>query len=99
LRDDGAISVLGEVISGTGQDQTRTQTWMDYDANKAAFQSQLMGMDLRQEFNARNSGKTRSSTGGKTIKRSDIAAKAKASGYSKDEYEKLLIQNGVKIVD
>jgi hypothetical protein len=100
LRDDGAISVLGEeIVYDEYGDQTRTQTWLDYDANKAAFQSQLMGMDLRQEFNARNSGKTRSSTGGKTIKRSDIAAKAKASGYSKDEYEKLLIQNGVKIVD
>jgi hypothetical protein len=100
LRDDGAISVLGEeIVFDEYGDQTRTQTWMDYDANKDAFQSQLMGMDLREEFKARNSGKTGSSTGGKTIKRSDIAAKAKASGYSKDEYEKLLIQNGVKIVD
>jgi hypothetical protein len=103
LRDDGAISVLGEVITGTGQDQVRTQTWMDYDANKAAFQSQLMGMDLRQEFNARNGGTTGaakgSTSGGKTIKRSDIAAKAKASGYSQAEYEKLLTQKGVKIVD
>lgn len=101
LRDDGAISVLGEVITGTGQDQVRTQTWMDYDANKAAFQSQLMGMDLRQEFNARNSGAT-GSTGGaaaKQIKRSDIAAKAKKAGYSQAEYEKLLIEKGVKIVD
>ena len=68
LRDDGAISVLGEVISGTGQDQVRTQTWMDYDANKAAFQSQLMGMDLRQEFNARNSGTTGAAKGSSKFK-------------------------------
>jgi hypothetical protein len=67
LRDDGAISVLGEVISGTGQDQTRTQTWMDYDTNKAAFQSQLMGMDLREEFNARNGGTTGTTKTGKTF--------------------------------
>jgi len=31
------------------------------------------------------------------IKRSDLAAKAAASGYSTDEYEKLLIKQGVKI--
>ena len=67
LRDDGAISVLGEVISGTGQDQIRTQTWMDYDTNKAAFQSQLMGMDLREEFNARNGGTTGTTKTGKTF--------------------------------
>lgn len=35
----------------------------------------------------------------KEIKRSDIAAKAKASNRSVDEYTKLLEQNGVKIVD
>jgi len=35
----------------------------------------------------------------KTIKKSDIAAKAAASGYSADEYEKLLKQNGIQIVD
>ena len=59
LREDGGISVLGEVITIDALDNTtRTQTWMDYDANKAAFQSQLMGMDLREEFNARNNGTT-----------------------------------------
>jgi hypothetical protein len=67
LRDDGAISVLGEVIKDTAGVQTKTQTWMDYDANKAAFQSQLMGMDLRQEFNARNGGTTGAATGSNTF--------------------------------
>jgi len=32
-----------------------------------------------------------------TIKRSDIASKAKASGYSEKEYEKLLKEKGIKI--
>jgi hypothetical protein len=83
LRDDGAISVLGEVITGTGQDQVRTQTWMDYDANKAAFQSQLMGMDLRQEFNARNSGTTgaaKSSSSKSTETPAQRAARIAAGG-------------------
>lgn len=35
----------------------------------------------------------------KTIKKSDIATKAAAAGYSEDEYKKLLQQNGVQIVD
>ena len=64
LRDDGAISVLGDVIGVDALNKpTKTQTWMDYDANKAAFQSQLMGMDLRQEFNTRNSGTTGAAKG------------------------------------
>jgi hypothetical protein len=68
LRDDGAISVLGEVIGTDAlNNQTRTQTWMDYDANKSAFQSQLMGMDLREEFNARNGGTTGTTKTGKTF--------------------------------
>lgn len=40
---------------------------------------------------------TKKSSGSKTIKRGDIAAKAAASGYSSDEYEKLLKQNGIII--
>lgn len=35
----------------------------------------------------------------KEIKRSDIGTKAAAGGYSQKEYEKLLKQNGVKIID
>jgi hypothetical protein len=35
----------------------------------------------------------------KEIKRSDIPAKAKASGYSTEEYEKLLKENGVNIIE
>lgn len=45
----------------------------------------------------KNPPKKTAPKGGKTIKRSDIAAKAKASGYSAKEYEQLLIKNGVKI--
>lgn len=35
----------------------------------------------------------------KEIKRSDIATRAAAAGYSTSEYEKMLKQNGIKIVD
>lgn len=81
LRDDGAISVLGEVISVDALDnQTRTQTWMDYDTNKAAFQSQLMGMDLRQEFNARNNATSGTSTGTSKKETAQERAKRIANG-------------------
>lgn len=35
----------------------------------------------------------------KTIKRSDIAGKAGAAGYTPAEYEKLLVQKGIQIID
>lgn len=38
-------------------------------------------------------------TGSKSIKSSDIAAKAAAAGYSSEEYTKLLQQKGIQIVD
>jgi hypothetical protein len=81
LRDDGNISVLGDVIGvDADNNQTRTQTWMDYDSNKAAFQSQLMGMDLRQEFNARNNATAGTSTGGSKKETAQERAKRIANG-------------------
>jgi hypothetical protein len=53
-----------------------------------------------QDFYNKNNQKASGTTGGaKTIKRSDIPAKARAAGYTDAEYEKMLIQKGVKIVD
>ena len=35
----------------------------------------------------------------KTLKSSDVASKAKASGYTEKEYRKLLIENGIEIIE
>jgi len=61
LRDDDYITVLGDIINPDG---SRTQTFMDYGANEYAFKSQLLGMDLRKEFQEINNPTSGTSTGG-----------------------------------
>lgn len=100
LTPGGAVTAIGYgTIEEVQLDGTKLakqiQLEVDYDTNKENFTAQGYP-NIFDEFRARSGG---GSTAAKTIKRSDIAAKAKASGYSNAEYEKLLIEKGVKIVD
>jgi hypothetical protein len=96
------ISPDGNVYAiGTGKDDQGGQidVTVNYGQNKEQFD--VAGYtDVFQDFYNKNNQKASGTTGGaKTIKRSDIPAKARAAGYTDAEYEKMLIQKGVKIVD
>lgn len=100
------ISPDGNVYAiGTGKDDQGGQidVTVNYGQNKEQFD--VAGYtDVFQDFNSKNNQKASgtgatSNTGGMSIKRSDISAKAKAAGYTDAEYEKMLIEKGVKIVD
>jgi hypothetical protein len=94
---DGKVSVFGYEYDEEGNPKDANGKFIDYTKNKSQLESQMSGFDIEQEFANRRSGKTSEKT--KQIKRSEIADKAKKAGYTQAEYEKLLIQKGVKIVD
>lgn len=52
-----------------------------------------------KEYNSKNKGSQSSTQSKKSIKKSDIQAKATAAGYTVAEYTNLLKQNGVNIID
>jgi len=100
------ISPDGNVFAiGTGKDDQggQIEVTVNYGQNKDQFD--VAGYtDVFQDFYNKNNQKASGTgaaknAGGKSIKRSDISAKAKAAGYTDAEYEKMLIQKGVKIVD
>jgi hypothetical protein len=94
---DGKVSVFGYEYDEEGNPKDANGKFIDYTKNKSQLESQMSGFDIEQEFANRRGGKTSEKT--KQIKRSEIADKAKKAGYTQAEYEKLLIQKGVKIVD
>ena len=100
------ISPDGNVYAiGTGKDDEggQIEVTVNYGQNKEQFD--VAGYtDVFQDFYNKNNQQASGTgaaknAGGKSIKRSDISAKAKAAGYTDAEYEKMLIQKGVKIVD
>jgi len=61
--------------------------YIDYEAIKSVLEQKKITLEGLEDEKS------------KTINRSDISAKAKAAGYSNKEYEKLLIEKGVEIID
>lgn len=70
---------------------------------KVRVAKKLLGVKGAQEAMKSNSGgstpKAQPQPAKKTIKKSDIATKAAAAGYTVKEYQELLKKNGIKIVD
>jgi hypothetical protein len=69
-------------------------------AKMAAFQQKFLGTSQKVKNAPYYKVSTnQQSAPKKTIKKSDIAAKATAAGYTVKEYQDLLIKNGIKIID
>ncbi len=66
---------------------------------KAALGKRNVGTKYFQQQEPKTSTTNKSGGTKKEIKKSEIAAKAAAAGYTPKEYEELLKNNGVKIVD
>jgi len=91
IRKDGNVDVIGEGKSEA--DNSVVETTINYEKNKDQFN--VKGYpNMYDAFRGQ-----KNTSGAKQIKRSEIADKAKKAGYTQAEYEKLLIQKGVKIVD
>jgi hypothetical protein len=110
LGGDGKIGVKGKMSMPTGvfkdgkEVYSLQEAWIDYDRNKTNFIAQL-GFDM-YDLLGKTGGAAKQAEQPqtappkkKTIKRSEIPAKAKAAGYSASEYEAILVKNGVQIED
>jgi hypothetical protein len=90
IRKDGNVDVIGEGKSE--EDNSVVEVTINYEKNKDQF-------NVKGYPNMYDAFRGQKTSGAKQIKRSEIADRAKKAGYTKAEYEKLLIQKGVKIVD
>lgn len=79
--------------------ETKTGTPMTIDQWKAALGKRNIGAKYFQQTTPKNNVTSQTQSTTKTIKRGDIATQAAKSGYSAQEYENLLKQNGVKIIE
>lgn len=70
---------------------------MPYDKLKSAIEGKYDMTDFDEKFSALSGGSAKPAT--KQIKSSDISSRAKAAGYTDQEYRKLLTEKGVKIID
>jgi len=61
LDNNGKVAVYGNIWDNK-KGKIDRQDWIDYDENAALFTSQLNGMDIRKEFQTRNSGTATGST-------------------------------------
>jgi hypothetical protein len=92
---DGKVSVFGYEYDEEGNPKDANGKFIDYTKNKSQLESQMSGFDIEQEFAKRRGGKT--SGKAKQIKRSEI--ESKRGGYTVAEYEKLLRDAGVTILE
>jgi len=71
------------------------------DFNRKKFQGEYGGQDIDELYKGMigEQKTTQPKEAAKTIKRSDISIKAKASGYTAKEYEKMLIDKGIEITE
>jgi hypothetical protein len=70
----------------------------NFEAELTGFYQRATGSDTKTERRVMTQPKSTKKPQ-LTIKRSDIASKARAAGYTEDEYEQLLKQKNVKIID
>lgn len=85
---------------GSGAKTTFDYTNPNFRSEMTGFYQRASGADVKAEKKALTTPtKASPKPAAMSIKRSDIPAKAKAAGYSTAEYESLLKQKGVKIID
>lgn len=70
---------------------------MPYDKLQSAIEGKYDMTDFDEKFSTLAGGSAKPAA--KQIKSSDISARAKAAGYTDQEYRKLLTEKGVKIID
>jgi hypothetical protein len=92
---DNKVSVFGYEYDNKGDVVDPNGKFIDYNKNRSLFKSQMEGFDVEEQFKKLRGGKT--SEKAKQIKRSEI--ESKRGGYTVAEYEKLLRDAGVTILE
>jgi len=97
IRPDGHVEAVG---TGKNDKEVEVELTVNYGNNKDQFDVEGYP-DMFMEFKNKNTANAgaKTSGGAKTIKRSDISARAKAAGYTDAEYETLLKQKNVTITE